>query len=145
MAVTQNIHAIVSNLRKIIDTMPKFPSPYLVTLEHSLHLYLCLVWPPIQDDNINTLRVQQLLESLEEPRIRLCAAAHLMVWQLFVGTMSAENPSATRRWFALRLKRLLESMRVDSWQRLLAVFKKTFKPDVRLLVEFELLWKEACK
>lgn len=137
------IQTRVDALVRGVRNLPRIESPYLWALEYSLRLYLSLMWPCSLDRATDVDLLHGLKESLGEPKIRLCAAVHLTVWQLFVGAVAARDHSEMKIWFLSRLAKTLVSMQVDSWERLLVVLEKTFMPDGRLLVEFKKVWNEA--
>lgn len=141
--VKAHIGRRISAATRVIDSLPKLDSSYLQALEYALRLYLALLWPSASDELDKEHWLLGLKDSLGVPKVRLCAAVHLTTWQLFVGAASAGGDAEMKTWFMTRLKRTLVSMRVDSWERLLVVFSKTFMPDVRLLAEFEGVWNEV--
>ncbi|OAQ71009.1 fungal specific transcription factor domain-containing protein [Pochonia chlamydosporia 170] len=140
--VKAHIGRRIAAATRVIDSLPKLDSSYLQALEYALRLYLALLWPPASDVDTEYWLLG-LKDSLGVPKVRLCAAVHLTAWQLFVGAASAGGDLEMKAWFMARLKRTLASMRVDSWERLLVVFSKTFMPDMRLLAEFEGVWNEV--
>ncbi|KAK2595408.1 hypothetical protein QQS21_006882 [Conoideocrella luteorostrata] len=139
----QDISNLATSLENSIDIMPKVKSSHLQALEHALRLYLHILWPPplSLDRKLHCL-VDHLKQSLHEPKIRLCSAMNLTVWQLFVGTVAAGGHSEMREWFIWRLKRIFSAMGIYAWERLLVLFGKTFMPDRTLLMKFKRVWEE---
>jgi hypothetical protein len=142
--VAQEIDEPVASILHTIEILPKTKEvSYLYPLSCALRIFLYLVYPPfanaLSSDIANELR-----DALGEPKIRLCSALNLTVWQFFVGAAAADLHSETRAWYLHRLKRMFVPMHLFDWQAVIAVLEKSFMPPLTLLEEFRHIWEEIC-
>lgn len=148
--ITAELKRRIVSLSLQIQVLSSAPWPSIKSLGQGLLTFLRLELFQFKPVNQGTsislgLLAEDLRRELTASATSLCCSSDLIIWQLFVGAVAADESSETKAWFTGRLCTVLTNLRMFSWEDAFGAISRGFMPDTRLITRFKDIWAEVVR
>jgi hypothetical protein len=100
-----------------VHTTEGDPRPYMHVMARAMQLFVRPAWAASWSTTEDTDELApELARPLRQLRETSCSPVDLIMWQLFIGCIAAQDDHPTRMWFLSRLKRVFD-LRLE-WYRI---------------------------